>query len=177
MKNQHLRKLASGKRTEGLPIVEHSCAAGENEPTPAAENHGLCPWRSTGCNTRISASGHHLGDRHLPSNDERSSGLGNQIYVLFYGLLIRGRLPFALLYHDRLTPVIWALFFNEQRFQTSCYLTFYVLDLLLGVFLETAGVVVLPGAAGSEVEDAAVGVAGVSGVAEPSVDVVGVVAV
>ncbi len=54
--------------------------------------------------------------------------------------------------------------------------TFYVLLSLLEVFRETVGVVILPGAAGPEAEDAVVGVA-VSGVAEPAVDVVAVVVV
>ncbi len=68
--------------------------------------------------------------------------------------------------------------------------TFCVLHLLLEVFLETVGVVILLGVAGLEVESAVVGVAepaavavsvagaaAVSGVAEPAVDVVAVVVV
>jgi hypothetical protein len=68
--------------------------------------------------------------------------------------------------------------------------TFRVLHLLLEAFLENVGVVILPGVAGPEVENAVVGVAepgvvavsvvgvaAVSGVAEPAVDVVAVVVV
>jgi len=73
--------------------------------------------------------------------------------------------------------------------------TFCVLHLLLEVFLETVGVVILPCVAGPEVESAVAGVAAsgvaepgvvavsvagvaaVSGVAEPAVDVVAVVVV
>ena len=55
--------------------------------------------------------------------------------------------------------------------------TFYVLHPLLEAFLESVGVVILPGVAGPEVEDAVVGGAAVSGVAEPAVDVVAVVVV
>ena len=54
--------------------------------------------------------------------------------------------------------------------------TFCVLHLLLEVFLETVGVVILLGVAGPEVESAVAGVAA-SGVAEPAVDVVAVVVV
>jgi hypothetical protein len=55
--------------------------------------------------------------------------------------------------------------------------TFDVLHPPLEAFLETVGVVILPGVAGPEVEDAVVGIAAVSGVAEPAVDVVAVVVV
>ena len=73
--------------------------------------------------------------------------------------------------------------------------TSYVLHPLFEVFLETVGVVIPPGVAGPEVESAVVGVvasgvagpgvvavsvagvAAVSGVAEPAVDVVAVVVV
>ena len=51
--------------------------------------------------------------------------------------------------------------------------TFYILHPLVQVFLETVGVVILPGVlhgvAGSEVENAVVGAAAVSEVAEPGV--------
>jgi len=66
-------------------------------------------------------------------------------------------------------------YYKEQRFQTPYHPIFYVLYPPLEVFLETVGVVTLPGVAGPEVEDAVVGVAAVSGVAEPAVDVVAVV--
>lgn len=52
--------------------------------------------------------------------------------------------------------------------------TFYVLYLLLEVFHETVGVVILPGVAGLEVQNAVARVAAVSEVAEPVVDVVAV---
>jgi len=55
--------------------------------------------------------------------------------------------------------------------------TFYVLHPLLEVSHETVGVVIPPGVAGPEVENAVVGGAAVSGVAEPEVDVVAVVVV
>ena len=47
--------------------------------------------------------------------------------------------------------------------------TFYVLHLLLEVFLESVGVVILPCVAGPEVGNAVVGVGGISWAAEPEV--------
>ena len=81
--------------------------------------------------------------------------------------------------HDYGPLVLPDRYYRGQRFQTSCHPTFYVLYPLLEVFLETVGVVTLPGVAGPGVEDAVVGVAGaaLSGVAEPVVEVVAVVVV
>jgi hypothetical protein len=56
----------------------------------------------------------------------------------------------------------------------DCPPTFYVLHPLLQVFPDTVGVVIPPGVAGPEVENAAVGVDAPLGVAGPGADVVAV---
>jgi hypothetical protein len=66
---------------------------------------------------------------------------------------------------------------DRSRFRTSCVPTFYVLNPLSRVFLETLGVAISPSVALLVAEIALVGVAALSDAAGPVVDVAAAVAV